>query len=130
MFCGVRVRPYLRTHYRPRVIPRHGACGHICPGIHMHACQRTKSARPRSGSPDDTLHRTGLTSPGIHVHLLTGAALHIPHNLRHFTEQSLGITHAITSRIDLHNTLTWALSCGLLSSDNPRNCESSIQRLL
>ena len=53
-------RPYLCTDYRPCVIASHGACGHICPCIHMHACLRVMSACSRSGSPHDALHRTSI----------------------------------------------------------------------
>ena len=61
MFCGVRgstYRPYLCTGTRDRA--RHVASRHICLHIHvlcMPACV-LMSARPRSGSPHDDLHRS------------------------------------------------------------------------
>ena len=61
MFCGVRgstYRPYLCSGTRDRA--RHVASRRICPHIHvlcMPACV-PMSARPRSGSPHDDLHRS------------------------------------------------------------------------
>ena len=60
MFCGVRVRPYLHTDYMPHMIARHGACGSICPHIHMHSCLYATSARSHPGLPHDALHRTSI----------------------------------------------------------------------